>query len=96
MSARTWREDDPEPADHPAVVDADDVAWVWRDDDESVPNTGIGYHQQLITHYGNGPLVGMGSICNEWREIFSILPRGSVLREATADEAETWVERWTA
>lgn len=98
MTARTWKEGDPEPPDHPAVVDPEGVTWVWRDDDDV--DLGTGYHQQLITHlggtgHGDG-IVTMGSICNDWEDIFGSLLKGAVLREATEEETRIWVERWPA
>jgi hypothetical protein len=38
----------------------------------------------------------MGACAMDWRDIFDEYEEGAVLREATADEADTWTETWKA
>jgi hypothetical protein len=92
MTAWTWREGDPEPEDHPAVVDPDGTTWLWVDDPDDL---GTGYQQRLITHYGQSSLVTIPCPV-AWADAWERLPEGAELREATTAEACTWVEQWTA
>lgn len=91
MTARSWREGDPEPADHPAVVDPNGNTWSWVVDPDGL---GTGYQEQLIRRYGQSSLVTMPCPV-AWVDVWERLPECAELREATAAEAATWVEQWT-
>ncbi len=96
VTTKTWTEDDPEPdLSVRAVVDEDGVTWARCrcnvDFPEDPPSRN--WHQHLITHR-QGSVLG-GSIENTWRDVWGSVAAGSVLREATADEADTWIEEWS-
>jgi hypothetical protein len=86
---RSFHEADPEPDDHPPLMDAEGVVWLWDDTDEvDIPC----YQRQVVTHYpgatgeGSGVVVG-GPAGMEWWEIVT---EYGPLREATVDEAGTF------
>jgi hypothetical protein len=88
---RTWTESDPEPKPWPIVVDEDGVTWRPVDED------GFGYltyHQQKVVHHGS--YATGGTLADDWQDLWTCLPEGATLREATAEEASTWVETWAA
>lgn len=87
---RAWTEQDAAPTDWPTVVDEDGVTWRPTDED------GMGvltYRQQRIAHLATGGATS-GLMVPEFRDIFDSIPEGSVLREASPEEALTWVETW--
>lgn len=87
--ARTWTAEDPEPEPWPTVVDEDGVTWRPVDED------GLGYltyHQQQIVHHGT--FATCGQLTSNWRNLWDHLTEGSTVREATAEEAQTWIETW--
>jgi len=88
--SREWTIIDPEPTPWPHVVDEDGVTWGPVDED------GLGYltyHQQRITNCADGG-VTMEIFSHDWWDLFDHLPEGATLREATAAEADTWIETW--
>lgn len=94
MTSRSWREGDPEPPDHPPLVDDEGEAWLWDDTDEfDIPS----YQRQKVTLYpapAGGRGVGLGSPCGlTWAEI---LDEYGPLREAMDDEAERFTVTWAA
>lgn len=90
MSTRTWTVGDPEPHDHPPLVDGEDVTWLWD------PYNLI-YERRKFTHYphpdGTSPGVVIGSPVIDWEEL---LDEYGPVREATKEEAHTIVEAWAA
>lgn len=93
--ARTWTEGDPVPGPEvTAVVDDEGITWArcscFADDPDDPPS--MYWHQHLITHRG-GIVLG-GSLGNDWHDLWGSVTAGSTVREATAEEARTWVERW--
>lgn len=73
---RTWDIGDPEPSDHPAVVDDDSMTWTWEEVEEDV----WCYMQALVTINGN---FGEGFKSLPWLDL---LDEFGPLREATPDE----------
>lgn len=94
MIARSWREGDPEPADHPPLVDDEGVTWLWDDSDPvDIPS----YIRRKATQYphpdgGPGPVLG-SPIGLEWGEI---LAEYGPLREATEDETDAFMVTYAA
>lgn len=90
VKAREWSVGDREPVDHPALVDPENVTWLWNPAD-------LCYERQKVTHYpsatseGPGPLLGSPAV--DWEEL---LERYGPMREATASEAAVFVEAWAA
>jgi hypothetical protein len=91
MAARAWTASDPRPTDWPTVVGPDGVTW-----NVEVEDGFRTYFAQTITHQPSSKLVVMGACAMDWRDIFDEYEEGAVLREATADEADTWTETWKA
>jgi hypothetical protein len=83
VTARVWDEGDPEPKDRPAVVCDDGVTATWSEDDW--------WCRQEFKHHGTYVLGG--SMGMDWPELLA--DHGPV-REATADEAETVIVRYTS
>jgi hypothetical protein len=91
MTTRTWTADSPEPTPWPVVVDEDGTTWRPVDED------GFGYltYRQLkIVHYGTYATGGI--LAGDWEDLWTCLPEGATLREATDEEASTWVETWAS
>ena len=94
MTARTWNPGDPEPVDHPSLVDREEVTWLLDDQDEfDIPS----YARQKVTVHPSpdgGAGVGFGSpvglTCEE------ITAEYGPLREATEDEAGSFEVSWPA
>lgn len=90
MANRSWAVGDPEPIDHPALVDTENVSWLWDPDN-------FEYIRQKFTHYphpdGISSGVVLGSPMLDWEEI---LDEFGPVREATAEEARTLVQEWAA
>jgi hypothetical protein len=88
MSTCEWASGDPEPLDHPALVDNEGVTWLWNIDD-------CCYDRQQITHYpsatGEGPGPLLGSPIVSWDDL---LDEYGPMREATVGEAAIFVETW--
>lgn len=88
MAVREWSVGDPEPADHPPLVDSEDVTWLWD------PDNWI-YERQKFTHHphpdGKSPGTVLGSPIVDWEEL---LDEYGPVREATADESHVVVEAW--
>jgi hypothetical protein len=80
MTARTWDDGDPEPRDHPAIVDSDGVTWLYLPDQDGCG--GYEWVQRLFTHY-DGYVTG-GSLGYDWSDI---LEEYGPVREATDEEA---------
>lgn len=95
MTARTWTASDPAPRDWPAVVGPDGATW-GRDQDaaQSEGITGL-YVRQEFRHWPEGG-VTLGPAGCDFGDIFDHYEEGSEVREATADEASTWLETWPA
>lgn len=87
---RTWNEGDPEPADHPAIIDRDGVVHLWTDDQDGFGNKS--WNQQCITHFAEGGITG-GVLDEDWADILS---EYGPVREATPDEADIVVVRYPA
>lgn len=90
MSARTWTEGDPEPADHPAVVDNDGITWLWDVEDDWPTWT-----RMQVTHHTRddgqpGAVIGFTTEF-EWSDL--LIDYGP-LREATEDEARHLTVRY--
>lgn len=79
MTARTWKFGDPEPTDHPSVVDDNGHTWTWSADEGW---SGYGWTRQVMTRHK--AFATYGPVGQEWDEI---LDEDGTLREATADEA---------
>jgi hypothetical protein len=79
MAVRTWTEGDPEPKDHPPIVDNEDVTWLWVEIEEDWWE----YQRQYFEH--RGLIVLGGPIGLDWEDIVG---EYGPLREATAEEAE--------
>lgn len=94
MTARSWQEGDPEPPDHPPLVDAEGVTWLWDDSD---PYDIPGYVRRMVTRYPHpdgGPGVVLGSSVGfDWEEI---LTDYGPVREATAAEAAAFLVTFAA
>jgi hypothetical protein len=87
MTTRSWSVGDPEPRDHPPLVDIEDVTWLWDSDNEL-------YERQKFTHHlhpDGSPGAVIGSPILDWREI---LEEYGPVREATAEESCMIVEAW--
>jgi hypothetical protein len=72
------------------VVDEDGVTCRPVDED------GFGYltyHQQKIVHLAAGGATA-GMLAGDWHDLWDFLPVGAMLREATAEEAGTWIMTW--
>lgn len=85
---REWGEGDPVPADHPPLVDGEDVTWLWSDDD-------LVYERRKFTHCQNSDGSDSGLVL--WGSTMSwddLLENYGPLREATASEARMIVESW--
>lgn len=76
---RTWKHGDPEPSDHPPIVDDDSIAWVWTQLEEE---TWL-YCQVGVSINGN---FGDGSWAVPWGAL--LLEYGPV-REASPEEIES-------
>lgn len=61
---RTWDIGDPEPSDHPAVVDDDSMTWTWEEVEEDV----WCWIQAEVTINGNG---GAGPLCLPWLDLLA-------------------------
>lgn len=59
---RTWDLGDPEPSDHPDILDSDSVTWSY----EEVEPDLMAYCQQGVSINGN---LGEGPICLPWRDL---------------------------
>lgn len=81
MSTREWDTGDPEPADHPAVVDCEDVTWAYEDDGDGFGR--MAWNRKHITRHpaGGG---SVGPIGQEWAEV---LEEYGPVREATKAES---------
>jgi hypothetical protein len=75
VTARSWREGDPEPADHPTVVALDGNHWQWQDGDD----LHRGYHALAVTTDGGWVTMGIWGV--RWPEIFRFTPVGAALAE---------------
>lgn len=73
---RTWEAGDPEPSDHPAIVDDDSITWVWLEVEDGF----WCYIQTGVAINGNG---GIGAKALLW---IDLLEEYGPAREATADE----------
>lgn len=76
---RTWEVGDPEPEDHPPLVDDDTITWLWMEVEEDV----FSYVQQNVSINGN---YGEGFRMLSWEDL---LDEFGPLREATDEEAYT-------
>lgn len=87
MSAREWNVGDPEPADHPPVVDADGVTWIYSDmgGDGDYPT----WNRNHIERGGGVGLV-YGPLFYEWPDVVELY---GPVREATEIEQSDVVLR---
>jgi hypothetical protein len=76
---RVWNAGDPEPTDHPPVVDEAGLTWLWLEDGEG----GHVWNRQQITRYEDG-LIAAGALEWEWT---GLLADYGPLREARDNEA---------
>lgn len=82
MSARTWKNGDLEPIDHPPVVDRDGVTWTWSLDDGWAWWSRRQVRQCPGVDGGRGLVVGFME--SDWADL---LGEYGPVREATAEEA---------
>jgi hypothetical protein len=93
MTARTWTASDPAPKDWPVVVGPDGMTYGQDHDAADSEDISGLYTAQQITHLQSGGAT-FGPVGMEFAEIFDLYEDGAALREATDEEARTWVERW--
>lgn len=93
MSARTWTAGDPEPTDHPPVVDEDGVTWMWSDvlDEDYFTWTQMKVTQ--LTGLDGKPGLMSGYSTSSWPEL---LTDYGPVREATDDEARNLTVAYSA
>lgn len=84
MTARSWSEGDPEPSDHPSIVDSEGVTWNWGEDDDDPGR--MCWIQRKVS--ARGIFVFGGLLGYEWADI---LAEFGPVREATEDEARNVV-----
>lgn len=92
MSAPEWAEGDPQPDGVTAVTDSEGVAWVLipESDDWDGDDVYAGYWQRRqVRQLAGGALYSGPPIGVDWDDIWSHLPEGATLREATVDEVST-------
>lgn len=80
MTTREWATGDPEPADHPPIVDFDGITWIYEDDGDDFGRKA--WNRRHITRRAAGG-GSVGPIGEEWAEV---LDEYGPVREATDDE----------
>lgn len=89
MTARVWREGDPEPTDRPPLVDDGGVAWVWSNEwgeaEDDYCWTRREARQLVLPDGSNGAVLGP-PLGLDWGEIVS---EYGPMREATDEEARS-------
>lgn len=83
MTARTWGNGDPEPVDHPPVVDRDGVVWLWSINEDDWAWWIRQQVRQFPSVNGHTGMVA-GFSESDWADL---LGEYGPVREATADEA---------